>query len=961
VVLPLAVPLLLLTSTSAFAGGPKYVAGTSYFNSAVAGQPIHWAGGQVNYYVDQGPLSSTVTNQQATAMVDAAAALWSSVSTAGVTLTDKGSLNEDVSGSNIQVNSSGTITAPADVTPSAANYPLAVLYDYDGSVIDAIYGSGTSEPDTCQDNGVYVWMDNLKPDATIAHAVILLNGRCTSTGNLIEMMGYEIERAFGRVLGLDYSQVNPGALANGETGGTQGWPVMQPLSGVCGASGGECISDPTLLRYDDIAALNRIYPITASNLANFPGKELTAANTISIQGTIRFRTGYGMQGVNVVARPLDADGNPLYQYTVSFVSGAYFNGNHGNPVTGWNDASGNLLTMWGSNDSSLQGYFDLSGIPLPPGVTVANYQVTFESINALYIHEDSVGPYTEGQVTPSGTLNAITLSGLTAGSAQTLTVTAADSAAGGYSDAIGSATQPRTMPAGGFWCGRLSQAGQTDWFTFPVRGNRIFTIVTQALDETGSPSNSKAMPSIGVWDAFDPAGSATVGEAPGLNGLATGETWLRAASSADDIVRIGVADLRGDGRPDYAYNGWVLYADTVSPTHLPASGGSITIQGMGFRLADTVLVGGQSAVVTSISPNQITAIAPAAASGVTGSVDVAVDDEPSFYAAAIITGGVSYDSGTGDALTLDTAPSNTVPIGEPLLFTVTALTPDLTPAGGVTVIYAVTSGTAKLGCGLSVCSVTASGDGRATMNLTAVDSTASIVTASLTNGSSLQAHFTGGTAPTIDSLTSELSLAAGATFSWTVQALVLSNGSPMSGQTVTWQSASSGLAVSGSASVTTNSSGIAAKTLIAGPLTEGQTATIKACVNGASQCVTYTAYGARPEYALLKAVSGTSQSLAASGTPSQIVLRLLDMDGNPMAGGTITLYQALYAWTSPCSAHTVCTQGALLATQSSTATSAVDGSVTFVPASLSGVATNLLGLAASGSTATVNIAIEQQP
>ena len=528
---PLVGALLLLASASAFAGGPKYVAGTSYFNSAVAGQPIHWVGGQVNYYVDQGPLSSTVTNQQATAMVDAAAALWSSVSTAGVTLADKGSLNEDVSGSNIQLNSSGTITAPADVTPSATNYPLAVLYDSDGSVIDAIYGSGTSQPDTCQDNGVYVWMDNLKPDATIAHAVILLNGRCTSTGNLIEMMGYEIERAFGRVLGLDYSQVNPGALANGETGGTQGWPVMQPLSGVCGASGGECISDPTLLRYDDIAALNRIYPITASNLANFPGKELTAANTISIQGTIRFRTGYGMQGVNVVARPLDADGNPLYQYTVSFVSGAYFNGNHGNPVTGWNDASGNLLTMWGSNDSSLQGYFDLSGIPLPPGVTVANYQVTFESINALYIHEDSVGPYTEGQVTPSGTLNAITLSGLTAGSAQTLTVTAADSAAGGYSDAIGSATQPRTMPAGGFWCGRLSQAGQTDWFTFPVRGNRIFTIVTQALDETGSPSNSKAMPSIGVWDAFDPAGSATVGEAPGLNGLATGETWLRAASA----------------------------------------------------------------------------------------------------------------------------------------------------------------------------------------------------------------------------------------------------------------------------------------------------------------------------------------------------------------------------------------------------------------------------------------------
>ena len=125
------------------------------------------------------------------------------------------------------------------------------------------------------------------------------------------------------------------------------------------------------------------------------------------------------------------------------------------------------------------------------------------------------------------------------------------------------------------------------------------------------------------------------------------------ATNGDDIVRIGIADLRGDGRPDYAYNGWVLYADTVSPARLPASGGPITIQGMGFRLADTVLVGGQAALVTSISPNQITAIAPPAASGVTGSVDVEVDDQPAFYAAAVIPGGVSYDSGNGDALTLD--------------------------------------------------------------------------------------------------------------------------------------------------------------------------------------------------------------------------------------------------------------------------------------------------------------------
>jgi len=515
---------LFLVPACAVAGGPKYIAGASFFNPAVVGQPVHWAAGQVNYFVDQGPLSASVTNQQATAMVDAAAARWSSVTTAGVTLTDAGSLNEDVNGSNIVVNSAGAIAAPADVTPAAANYPLAVIYDADGSVIDAVFGAGSSQPDACQNNGVYLWMDNLNIDAAIAHAVIVLNGLCATSSNMLEMMNFELERALGRVLGLDFSQVNPGAATNGETGGTQGWPTMEPLSAACGVSGGACIPNPTVLRYDDIAALNRIYPITSANLASFPGKQLTAANTISIQGTVSFRTGYGMQGVNVVARPLDAEGKPLYQYTVTAVTGAAFNGNHGNPITGFSDAGGNLLTMWGSEDPAQQGSFELSSIPLPPGVSAASYQVTFEAIDPLYILENSVGPYTQGQVAPSGTLNAITLPNLSPGSSQTLTVTAADSPVAGFNDAIGSESEPQPMPTGGLWCGRLSQIGQTDWFTFPVRGNRIFSVVTQALDETGAPSNSKAMPTIGAWDALDAPGAMPIGAAPGFNGLATGET-----------------------------------------------------------------------------------------------------------------------------------------------------------------------------------------------------------------------------------------------------------------------------------------------------------------------------------------------------------------------------------------------------------------------------------------------------
>lgn len=960
------VVLLTLGSETAFCGGPKYVAGASYFNPAVLGQPVRWGNGQVNYYVDQGALSATVTNQQATSMVDAAAALWSAVPTAGVTLTDMGPLNEDVSGSNIVVNAasialnaSGQITAPADVTPSATSYPLGVIYDADGSVIDAIFGATTSTPGACQKNGVYVWMDNLNTDATIAHGLIILNGLCATTQPMMAMMSYELERAFGRALGLDYAQVNPGAYTNGEFDGELGWPVMQPLSGICGPLGGNCIPYPNVLRYDDIAALNRIYPVMAANLASFPGKQITAANTVSIQGTVEFANGYGMQGVNVVARPLDANGNPLYEYTASFVSGAYFNGNHGNPVLGFDDSNGNSLAMWGSNDPAMQGYFDLSGIPLPPGLTAATYQLTFEAIDPLYILTDSVGPYMQGQVGPSGTLNSAVLAPMTAGTAQTLRITAKGTPGPDYNNAIGTIAQPRQMPATGMWCGRLSQVGQTDWFTFPVRGNRSFTIVTQATDEEGAPSNQKAMPAIGIWDAFDPVSATAVGAAPGLNGMAAGETWLQVSTLGADMVRVGVADTRGDGRPDYTYNGWVLYADTVEPARITAAGGAIVIHGMGFRLTDTVQVGGQAALVTSISPNEITAIAPAAATGVTGSVDVEVDDAPVLYASAVIPGGISYDSGSGDALTLLTGPFNTMPIGVPTPFAVVALGPTLAAAGGITVIYKVTSGTATLGCGEATCSVTTSGDGRAQMNVTAVDGSLSIVTASLTNGSRLEAQFSGGTPPALASLTPRLSLAAGTTFTWTVQALALTNGEPGQGQSVQWSSVS-GIAAPYFA-VLTNASGIATQTLTVGPLAAGQLATINACVDGSNSCATYSAIGARPEYATIAAVSGTKQTLGASGTASQVVLRVLDMDGNPMANGTVSFYQALYAWTPPCEPHADCAPGVLLATQTATATSAIDGSVNFIPAAVPGVATELVGIAVTGNTSTVGVAIAQGP
>ncbi len=88
----------------------------------------------------------------------------------------------------------------------------------------------------------------------------------------------------------------------------------------------------------------------------------------------------------------------------------------------------------------------------------------------------------------------MTVSDLAPGGSQSLTINVADSAAGGYSDAISTEQAPRLLPASGFWSGRLSQVGQADWFNFPVRGNRLLTIVTQAVTSAGCRPTPKPCP-----------------------------------------------------------------------------------------------------------------------------------------------------------------------------------------------------------------------------------------------------------------------------------------------------------------------------------------------------------------------------------------------------------------------------------------------------------------------------------
>src|SRR5581483_5056721 len=200
---------------AAGAGGPLNVAGVTFFQSGLAGTPITWAGGQVSYYTDQGDLSSALTQPDADALVADAFLHWTTIPTAALSATRAGSLDEDVNATNV-TRAGGVITIPADIRPESSK-PLAIVYDQDGAVTDALLGAGASDPALCAANSVIGGVDRFGSDAHIAHGLVVLNGRCAQSPGDLQAFRYRLVRMLGRVLGLDWSQLNDNVAAGAAT------------------------------------------------------------------------------------------------------------------------------------------------------------------------------------------------------------------------------------------------------------------------------------------------------------------------------------------------------------------------------------------------------------------------------------------------------------------------------------------------------------------------------------------------------------------------------------------------------------------------------------------------------------------------------------------------------------------------------------------------------------------------
>src|SRR5271169_2953260 len=575
------------------------------------GQPITWSLGQVNYYTDQGDLSPILPNTSANSLVADAFNQWTSASGAAITVTYAGQLAEDVNGTNIAVDSSGTLTAPADIAPSATQTPVGIIYDYDGSVTDALLGADAGAPSQCFWNPVYGGVDNFGAGANFLHALVVINGQCALQSSQLPDVEYRLVRVLGGVLGLGWSQMNLNVITRKPPPTSDdyaGFPVMHYLDPVSCMPITVCYANPYQLASDDVAALSRLYPAAVPS------------TTARIHGSVYFVNHVGsgsqpMQGVNVVARWIAPSTNqPSGKYGASSVSGFLFTGNAGNPITGLTDPLGNAYSEFGSSDQTLEGFFDLGGLPIPNGASTAQYQLSVEALDPLW--SAGVCPYDQSQVAPSGSFPTVLVTVgaggdieqdiLMSGSAQPVppwAVTETWSA-------------PALVPSPGDWVGSLSGYGDVAYFMITAQANRTLSVAVTALDETGAPSESKAAPVVGMWPLGDSQGSAPPAftSAP-FNSETFGISRLDAQVLSSNSFIIGIADLRGDGRPDYHYHARVLYGDSVSPARVSVGGGAITLQGTGFAPGLTVTVGSVTVPLLATNASQMLAAIPAQSDG----------------------------------------------------------------------------------------------------------------------------------------------------------------------------------------------------------------------------------------------------------------------------------------------------------------------------------------------------------
>jgi hypothetical protein len=429
------------------------------------------------------------------------------------------------------------------------------------------------------------------------------------------------------------------------------------------------------------------------------------------------------------------------------------------------------------------------------------------------------------------------------------------------------------------------------------------------------------------------------------------------ATTQAETLRFVIADARGDGRPDFAYQARVLYADTIQPAATSVNGGQITISGMGFRAGNEVTVNGLVATVSSWTASTIVAMAPpesAFSPNPTGPVDVKVVDL-STGGSSVMTGALTYSASVApDEMTVVSAPSGTVAVGTAVPFAVRVLLGDgVTPVAGVPVTFSASGAATQFGaCSVLPCVLRTDATGLAS---TVVTPTAfGAVTVQAAAMGATQAATFNAVARNVTMVQPEEFIAAGVSVTWAPQVSVVQNGAAAAAWT-----ALGGMTVAPGSSVA-NAAGVAQIAAVTGPLAAGAQATGQACAwtNG---CVSFTAQGVSASAWRLVVDSGAGQTVAVAGTFAPVVVMVTDASGDPVAGAPVAVHQTVNAADMPCPARGRCPVAPVLASSVTAAVSDANGLVSVVPMQLAGAAEVTNVAVATGTQGFASLALQQGP
>ncbi len=695
----------------------------------------------------------------------------------------------------------------------------------------------------------------------------------------------------GGVLGLGWSQVNPNVQTRTPPPTSDdfaGFPLMHSTDPLNCTPITLCYPNPYELAMDDVAAISRLYPVTPANQSSFPGKRVFSTTTARLYGSVWFTDSHGnrtqaTQGVNVVARWIDPKtGLPSRKYAAASVSGFLFTGNDGNPITGFDDATGDPFAEWGSDSQALEGFFDLSGLQLPNGGT-AQYQLSVEAIDPKW--SANVGAYSPGPVAPSGSAQPIVVS-VAAGSNVQQDILMSGSAQPLPLPASGWST-PAALPLDGDVEGSLNSYGSVAYFLLPAQVNRTLSVAVTTLDDYGNTSLSKAQPVIGMWAASDPQGTAPPAFTPSpFNQLPYGLTRLDVQVASSTNFLIGISDVRGDGRPDYLYHAHVLSADSATPARVSVNGGPVTVQGVGFAPQLTARVGSIAGTALAVSAGQMILAAPAHADG---TQSIAISD-PVSGASSVMSNVLTYGAAASDTIVLIGGINRPTPVGTQAAnpMTVRVLAADgVTPVSGATIGWSASGSVQLSACGGAPSCLTSSDqNGVASTLLTPSAVGVATITATLAPGVyssspsvSVSLNAT-ESASDIGVLSPYLWIAQGVTVGVPLTARVLSNGVPQSNATVDY-TVVSGNGTLSAASAKTSSTGYASVTLTVKQITA--LVQVTACVGpGNAPCQTFYANPVPLAQQNLQPVSGSGQ--VSTGQAFQpVTVRVTDFSSPPNA------------------------------------------------------------------------------